>query len=49
MKLSDDKVELARRHNKVVYKDGDRTVKVFVPTKPDIDVFREALNLARVS
>jgi aminoglycoside phosphotransferase (APT) family kinase protein len=49
MKLSDDKVELARRHNKVVYKDGDRTVKVFVPTKPDIDVFREALNLARIA
>lgn len=49
MKLSDDKVELTRRHNKVVYKDGDRTVKVFVPTKPDIDIFREALNLARIA
>ncbi|MGI6229433.1 MAG: aminoglycoside phosphotransferase family protein [Tractidigestivibacter sp.] len=49
MQLSDDKVELARRHNKVVYRDGDRIVKVFVPTKPAADVFREALNLARIS
>ena len=48
MKLSDDKVEIVRRHNKVVYHDGDRTVKVFVPTKPAVDVFREALNLARM-
>lgn len=48
MKLSDERVELARRHNKVVYKDGDRIVKSFVRTKPAVDVFREALNLARI-
>ena len=48
MKLSDDKQEIVRRHNKVVYHDGDRIVKVFVPTKPAYDVFREALNLARI-
>ena len=48
MKLSDERVELARRHNKVVYKDGNRIVKSFVRTKPAVDVFREALNLARI-
>ena len=40
MKLSDERVELARRHNKVVYKDGNRIVKSFVRTKPAVDVFR---------
>lgn len=49
MKLSDEKVEIVQRHNKVVYRDGDRIVKVFVPTKPAADVFREALNLARIA
>ncbi|WP_303131666.1 phosphotransferase family protein [uncultured Olsenella sp.] len=48
MKLSDGKVELARRGNKVVYHDGDRLVKVFNSEKPAADVFNEALNLARV-
>lgn len=49
MELSGNKVELVTRHNKVVYRDGDRIVKAFVPTKPASDVFREALNLARVA
>lgn len=48
MKLSDNKVELVRRHNKVVYQDGDRIVKVFNESKPASDVFNEALNLARI-
>lgn len=49
MHLSDNKVELVKRHNKVVYRDEDRIVKVFIPTKPAQDVFREALNLARIA
>ena len=49
MKLSDSKVEVARRHNKVVYQDGNRLVKVFNDRKPGSDVFNEALNDARVS
>ena len=48
MKLSDGKVELARRHNKVDYRDGDRVVKVFNDQKPAADVFNEAHNLALV-
>ena len=48
MKLSDSKVEIVRRHNKVVYQDGDRIVKVFNENKPASDVFNEALNIARV-
>lgn len=49
MILSDGKVELVRRHNKVVYQDGNRLVKVFNEQKPGSDVFNEALNDARVS
>lgn len=49
MKLSDGKVELVRRHNKAVYQDGNRIVKVFNDQKPASDVFNEALNLARVA
>ncbi|MBO7673568.1 MAG: phosphotransferase [Atopobiaceae bacterium] len=49
MKLSDSKIEVARRHNKVVYQDGNRLVKVFNDRKPGSDVFNEALNDARVS
>ena len=48
MILSDKKVKLVERHNKVVYRDGDRIVKAFSPSKPNYDVFREALNLARM-
>ena len=48
MILSDNKTKLVERHNKVVYRDGDRIVKVFSPNKPNYDVFREALNLSRV-
>lgn len=49
MILSESKVELARRNNKVVYQDGNRLVKVFNEQKPGSDVFNEALNDARVS
>lgn len=48
MQLSDSKVELVRRPNKVVYRDGDRIVKVFNSNKPAGDVFNEALNVARI-
>ncbi len=49
MILSNSKVELVRRHNKVVYQDGNRLVKVFNERKPGSDVFNEALNDARVA
>ncbi len=49
MILSDSKVEIVRRHNKVVYQDGNRLVKVYNDRKPGSDVFNEALNDARVS
>lgn len=49
MKLSNSKVELARRDDKVVYRDGNRLVKVFNDRKPGSDVFNEALNDARVA
>ncbi len=49
MILSNSKVELVRRQNKVVYQDGNRLVKVFNEQKPGSDVFNEALNDARVA
>lgn len=49
MRLSDSKVELISRGNKVVYQDGERVVKVFNTEKPAADVFNEALNIARVN
>ena len=48
MELSDSKQAIVERHNKVVYRDGDRIVKVFKATKPASDVFNEALNVARI-
>ena len=39
---------IARRANKTVYRDGDRTVKVFDEAFRKADVFNEALNHARV-
>ena len=48
MELPESKVELVRRGNKVVYDCGDRIVKVFNVSKPESDVFNEALNLARI-
>lgn len=48
MELSDSKVALVERHNKVVYQDGNRVVKVFNAEKPAGDVFNEALNIARI-
>lgn len=48
MQLSDSKVEIVRRHNKVVYRDGNRVVKVFNAAKPAQDIFNEALNCARI-
>ena len=47
MKLPENKVELVKRGNKVVYDLGDKIVKVFNETKPLSDVFNEALNLKR--
>ncbi len=49
MILSDSKVEIVRRHNKVVYQDGNRLIKVFNDRKPGSDVFNEALNNARIT
>lgn len=49
MELSDSKQVVVERHNKVVYVDGGRIVKVFKAEKPASDVFNEALNLARVT
>lgn len=48
MKLSDSKEVVISRHNKVVYHDGDRLIKVANEEKPATDVFNEALNLARI-
>lgn len=48
MELPESKVELVRRGNKVVYDCGDRIVKVFNVSKPESEVFNEALNLARI-
>ena len=49
MKLSDNKVAIVSRGNKVVYESDNRIVKVFNETKPAADVFNEALNLARIN
>lgn len=48
MELSENKVALVERHNKTVYQDGDRIVKVFKKGKPAGDVFNEAMNIARI-
>ena len=48
MELSDSKQVIVERHNKAVYVDGDRIVKVFKAEKPASDIFNEALNIARV-
>ena len=48
MELPESKVEIVRRGNKVVYDCGDSIVKVFNASKPESDVFNEALNLARI-
>ncbi|MEE1160159.1 MAG: phosphotransferase [Atopobiaceae bacterium] len=49
MILSNSKVEIIRRNNKIVYQDGNRLIKVFNNQKPGSDVFNEALNDSRVS
>ena len=49
IQLPDNKVELARRGNKVVYDLGEKIAKVFNETKPVSDIFNEALNLARIN
>lgn len=49
MILSENKVEIVRRQNKAVYRDGDKLIKVFNERKPGSDVFNEALNDERVS
>ena len=48
MELSDSKQVIVERHNKAVYLDGDRIIKVFKAEKPASDIFNEALNIARV-
>lgn len=48
MELSDSKKVIVERHNKAVYVDGKRIVKVFKAEKPASDIFNEALNIARV-
>ena len=47
MKLKDKKVFLTRPY-KVVYKDGDRIIKVFTKEHGKANVFNEALCQARV-
>ena len=49
MILSNNKVMIVERHNKAVFRDGNRLVKVFNERKPGSDVFNEALNDSRVS
>lgn len=49
MELSDNKQLIVERHNKIVYVDNDRIVKVFKAEKPASDVFNEALNISRVT
>lgn len=49
MFISSKAVVLKKRANKIVYRDGDRIVKVFNDVKPASDVFNEALNTARVA
>ena len=39
---------LVKRDNKIVYRVGDETVKVFAETHPKANIFNEALNQARV-
>ncbi len=39
---------IAKRPNKTIYRDGDKTIKVFEPSFSTADVLNEALNLARV-
>lgn len=48
MELPESKTVLVNRGNKVVYDAGDRIIKVFNASKPESDVFNEALNLARI-
>lgn len=48
MKLSKKAEVIKTRHNKVVYRDVKRIVKVFNSNKPASDVFNEALNLSRI-
>ena len=39
---------IVRRKNKVIYRDGDKCVKMFDPDYSKADVFNEALNQARI-
>lgn len=41
--------KILERKNKVVYKDGDKIIKVFNSKKAASEIFNEALNLARAS
>ena len=48
MELPQNKTEIVRRGNKVVYDSGDRIFKVFNASKDESDVFKEAINLALI-
>ena len=39
---------LAKRNNKTVYRDGNRSIKLFLPQHPKAFVLNEALNQARI-
>ena len=49
MVISDNKVVIVERAEKVVYQDGAKVVKAFKPSKPASDVLNEALNLSRIA
>lgn len=40
--------EIAKRNTKTVYKDGDKTIKLFIPSYSKANILNEALNQARV-
>jgi tRNA A-37 threonylcarbamoyl transferase component Bud32 len=41
-------IEIAKRKHKTIYRDGDRTIKLFDQNYSKADILNEALNLARV-
>jgi tRNA A-37 threonylcarbamoyl transferase component Bud32 len=41
-------IEIAKRKHKTIYRDGDRTIKLFDENFSKADILNEALNLARV-
>ena len=43
MELSDSKQVIVERHNKAVFLDGDRIIKVFKAEKPASDIFNDGI------